>query len=103
MDILFKYHLRLYALYEKFGTNLFYAREGFEAIQNSYYINSTFMFYSGLEKKEYLIVIPYKVAQLEVLNFNRRCTYRKITQKGINVIKEIEKNKKLLTKILLRN
>ncbi len=102
MKALYKYHLRLYALYESFGNKPFYAGEGVKSLLSSYYIDSNSMFYAGLEKKKLIKVISKKEAKETVQSFNPRCTYRKVTKEGLEVVNDIENNKKLFTKYLLK-
>lgn len=102
MKKLFKYHVRLYRLYEVFGENIFYGREADEALRTSPYVYNSSLTLTGLDKRK-LIKTPKRAEVREVIkDADFRKHYRKLSEEGLKVSRYIEENKGLLTIFLLR-
>lgn len=100
---IFKYHIRLYRLYEVFGEKIFYTKQADEAMNSSSYIYSTTMYFAGLERKKLVRLATREEAKREVDSWNFRCTYRKLTEEGLKIARFIENNKRYLTMFMLKD
>lgn len=100
---IFKYHIRLYRLYEVFGEEIFYTKLAEEALNSSSYIYSTSMYFAGLERKKLVRLATRKEATREVDSWDYRCTYRKLTEEGLKMARFIDNNKRYLTMFMLKD
>jgi len=96
------YHVRLYRLYEVFNDKIFYGRQAEEALRSGPYIHYTNLALTGLHKRKLVKTAPRAEVREQFSDADFRKHYRKLTEEGLKVAKDIEDNKGLLTMFLLR-
>lgn len=102
MRKLYKYHVRLFRLYEVFGEKIFYGRQADEALRASPYVYHSTLTLTGLDKRK-LIMTPRRTEIREVIkDADFRKHYRRLSKEGLKMARHIEQNRGLLTMFLLR-
>jgi len=100
---MYKYHVRLYRLYEIFGDKIFYCRQAGEALKSSSYIEPNTLYLAGLEKKKLVRMASRKEVMEELDKYDFRKHYKRLSLTGLEVARNIEDNKRYLTMFMLRN
>lgn len=100
MKRVFRYQMRVYAIYLEFGEKPFYTKSALAAM-NKLPFKSTPITYINLVNKGLLRGI-LKEEEKEIEDFSYRRMYRKISAKGLQISKTLDENKNLITKFLLR-
>ena len=103
MKRLYKYHVRLYRLYEVFGEKIFYGREAEEALKTNPYVYPNSLVLTGLDRKKLIETPPRDEVRKEIDRPDFRKHYRRLSESGLEISRFIEKNKRILTMFLLRN
>jgi hypothetical protein len=99
MKKLYRYHIRIYEIYEKYGTGIFCVSAAREALKA---LESGSLTIPSLVDREYL----ERATKEDLTIFDkvdRRMKYFKISPRGIEVVNFVKRNPKLLTKFLLEN
>jgi len=100
---MYKYHVRLYRLYEIFDDKIFYGRQAEEALKSCSYIEPNTLYLAGLKKKKLVRTATRQEVMEEIKDYDFRRHYRRLTLTGLEFGKYIENNKRYLTMFLLRN
>jgi len=100
---MYKYHVRLYRLYEVFGDKIFYCRQAEEALKSSSYIEPNTLYLAGLQKRKFVRMATRKEVMKELDKYDFRRHYKRLSLTGLEVARNIENNKRYLTMFMLRN
>jgi len=103
MERMYKYHVRLYRLYEIFSDKIFYGLQAEEALKTSSYTYPNSQFLTGLQKRKLIRNATRKEIIDEIKDYDFRKCYRRLTMTGLATAKYIKDNKRYLTMFMLRN
>lgn len=107
MNKIYKYHYILYLLYKTFGREVFTSGEAKEELRDMLMagLNPAWISFGKLRDKG---LIEHNLRKNDIdldidKPYDHRYNYQKISEKGLKIVKEIEDDKKLITKFLMRS